>query len=301
MIASMINGQMPPIPIVDGHVHFWDTTKLTYDWLSDCGELNAPMLPERMTCEIVHEESPVAFEITGMVQVQADCAPDSSFDEIEMVRSMSDSYPIKGMVAYAPLEEGQAVRPILERLHNDSFVRGVRRSTQNEPDGFACEEGYIEGLAMLGEYGLTADICARAQQLSDVTAAIRSVRERGSNTAVVIDHVGKPRIPDYPFTQWETSLRELAAIDGVHCKLSGLLPEVSDGQWNEQRIRPYLETAIDAFGIERVMFSGDWPIMKFVNATYKDWVSIVHSVVSPLGEAAVRAVFSSNATAFYGL
>lgn len=289
------------VGIVDTHVHFWDTERLDYPWLAECGDLNAPMTPESLSAEIAGDEAPVPFRIKGFVQVQADASPAQTFDEIEWIRSLSAKAPMLGMVAYAPLEEGEACEGILAELEADPFVRGVRRSTQNEFPEFVERPGYVTGLELLGRHGLVADICARGFQLSHVTRALRELRERGSGTAVVIDHLGKPSIPDHPFDQWCADIAALASIPGTTCKLSGLLAECTDGRWSAERIRPYLEVVLERFGVDRVVFGGDWPIVKFVDARYRDWVRIVYGVVSQGGNDAVDKVFSGNALRTYGL
>lgn len=294
-------GADEPIEIVDGHVHFWDTTRLTYDWLAECGDLNAPMLPERLRTEIETPETSVPFRIKGFVQVQADADPAENFDEIEWIKGFRGEYPFLGMVAYAALEDGEAVEETLARLETDPFVKGVRRSTQNEPEDYVLQPGYLAGLELLGRHGLTADICGRGFQLPNVIKALHELRDRGADTTIVLDHAGKPRIPDYPFEDWAASMKQLAAIPGVHCKLSGLLAEVADGKWSEERIRPYLETAIETFGEDRVLFSGDWPIVKFVDAEYRDWVQMVYATVGQLGPDAVRKIFADNTVRIYGL
>ena len=42
---------MLSFPVVDTHVHFWDTNKLKYAWLEGNPRLNKPFLPEDFTQE----------------------------------------------------------------------------------------------------------------------------------------------------------------------------------------------------------------------------------------------------------
>ncbi len=290
-----------PLSIVDAHVHFWDTEKLSYSWLAECGPLNTPMLPSRLNEEIEHDYARVPFKIEGLVQVQADADPSETFDEIDMVQGFAHEYPLLGMVAYAPLEQGDAVIDTLQRLQSSDFVKGVRRSTQNETDDFILHSDYIDGLEALEEHGLSADICARGFQLPKVTEALSMLRTRGSDTRIILDHAGKPAIPDFPFEEWKSSIADLADIPEVYCKLSGLLAEVRNGEWSEDRVRPYLEVAIERFGEDRVLFSGDWPIVKFVNARYCDWVEIIYQTVRQISTSAVSKVFTENAMRIYRL
>ena len=36
---------MPDIPLIDTHVHLWDTTRFTYPWLGSLPQLARPFLP----------------------------------------------------------------------------------------------------------------------------------------------------------------------------------------------------------------------------------------------------------------
>src|SRR5262249_23498513 len=119
--------------IVDTHLHLWDPKKLRYPWLDDIPLLNKPYLPDdfKRAC------SPV--QVGKMVFVQCDCIPSQFMDEANWITELAkQDSRIEGIVAWAPLENGDAARADLERLAANPLVKGIRRITQSEPDLEFC-------------------------------------------------------------------------------------------------------------------------------------------------------------------
>src|SRR5262249_6555835 len=73
--------------------------------------------------------------ITSLVFVQSEVEPSAAEAEAAWVSALAKKEPqIQGMVAWAALEKGSAVREDLERLKRHSILRGIRRIIQFEPD-----------------------------------------------------------------------------------------------------------------------------------------------------------------------
>ena len=65
-------------------------------------------------------------------------------------------------------------------------------------------------------------------------------------------------------------------------------------------MRPYLDHAIEVFGIDRVMFGSDWPVSELTHR-YEEWVDIVEWTMSGSAESEMRKLFRDNAISFYRL
>lgn len=79
----------------------------------------------------------------------------------------------------------------------------------------------------------------------------------------------------------------------MRCKLSGVV--------TADDLRPYIQTAIEFFGPERLMFGYDWPVCLLAGSyerVYKATREVVDSLVSP---SESEAIFGGNAAKFYGL
>ena len=67
-------------------------------------------------------------------------------------------------------------------------------------------------------------------------------------------------------------LKTLAGMDNVSCKLSGLVVEADWDHWTEADLKPYIDTVIECFGFERLVFGGDWPVV-LQAAQWQQWKS----------------------------
>ena len=95
-------------------------------------------------------------------------------------------------------------------------------------------------------------------------------------------------------------MAELAACENVVCKLSGVATEADHASWTRAELRPYIEAALQAFGPDRMMFGGDWPVATMaIEAT--EWVSIVDEAIAAYSEAERRAIYRGTASRFYRL
>ena len=128
--------------IVDSHIHFWDPANLQYDWLAEVTAINKAFLPVDLAAQAA------AVNLEKIVFVQCDCLPEQSIQEVEWVSSLARAeHRIQGIVAFAPLEQGEAVWEQLQQLSNFPLVKGIRRLIQSEEPGFCLQPGFCAGRA----------------------------------------------------------------------------------------------------------------------------------------------------------
>lgn len=279
------------MPLVDSHVHFWDPDHLNYPWLQAVPALNQAFLPGKLAQEAT------AVNLQKIVFVQADCAAEDGLAEVAWVSELAQVEPrIQGIVAFAPLEKGAASASYLEKLKAYPLVKGVRRLIQSEALGFARQPEFIQAVQQLASFGFSFDICIVHSQLAEVSELVAQCPE----VAFVLDHFGKPAIADQLLEPWATQLRTLAQFPHVSCKLSGLVTEADHHHWTEADLRPYTEGALAAFGPQRLMFGGDWPVSELATS-YERWVETAVSLLSTLSEADKSRIFFENAHIFYRL
>jgi L-fuconolactonase len=282
---------MQPIPIVDSHIHFWDPGQLNYPWLQDLPTLNRTFLPAQLA------QAAAAVNLQKIVFVQADCVPEDGLAEVAWVSQLAQTEQrIQGIVAFAPLENRAASATYLEKLKAFPLVKGVRRLIQSEAAGFARQTEFIQGVQQLAQFGFSFDICIVHSQMSEAIELVSQCPE----VAVVLDHFGKPAIANRQLEPWATQIRTLAQFPHVWCKLSGLVTEADHQTWTVGDLRPYLEIALDAFGPQRLMFGGDWPVSELA-VSYQQWVETAVALLAALPEADRQRVFFANAHTFYRL
>ena len=206
--------------------------------------------------------------------------------------------PILGIVPFAPVEYGERVRAYLDALVAvDPRIKGVRRLYQAEPDvDFCVRPDFIRGVQILAEYGLSFDLGVRQLQLWNTIALVRACPD----VSFVLDHVGKPNVKDGVLDPWRDEIRELASFPNVFCKLSGMTTEADWERWTVDDLRPYAEHVLAAFGEDRVMYGGDWPVS--LQATpLRRWAETIEALTSGLSPAAQAKLWNGNARRFYRL
>jgi L-fuconolactonase len=82
--------------------------------------------------------------------------------------------------------------------------------------------------------------------------------------------------------------------------LSGIVTEADQQHWTSDDLRPYIHHIMDSFGIERLMYGGDWPVVRLA-ASYEKWVDTLLMLVSDLADAEKDRLFYTNAIEFYKL
>jgi L-fuconolactonase len=290
--ADVQGHSMPDFAIVDTHLHLWDPVVLRYPWLDGVPALNRPFLLDdyRRACD------GVAVEAMVFLQCEADVAAFEA--EADWVAGQALMDPrIKALVPWAPLEKGRAVEADLRRLSRHGIVRGIRRIIQFEPDvDFCLRPLFVEGVRTLRDFDLAFDICIDHRHLANTIRFASQLPE----VAMVLDHIGKPGIKAGLMEPWRDEIRTLAALPHVHCKISGVATEADHTAWTEADLRRYIDVAIDAFGFDRIMFGGDWPVATQATGLTQ-WVALLDRALAGVPATHCRKFWRDNAVSFYRL
>ena len=98
--------------------------------------------------------------------------------------------------------------------------------------------------------------------------------------------------------QWKEQLRILSANPNIYCKLSGMLTEADHQRWTYDDIMPYMETAAEYFGVDRLCFGSDWPVC-LLAGSFKQVHDVVDRFVEQLNTTEREKIFGTNTAAFY--
>ena len=281
---------MPHFPLVDTHLHLWDLSRLRYPWLASVPSLKRNHLIEdyRRAC------GPVA--VAKMVFLQCECDPGQYQAEADWVTEVAKADPrICGIVPWAPLELGEAAGEALATLAANPLVKGIRRIIQFEADPeFCLQPAFVRGVRSLHGHGLSFDLCINHRQLAHTIQLVRQC----PNVRFVLDHIAKPDIKAGLLDPWRVELRELARLENVWCKLSGLVTEADHATWTVGDLRPYIDHVMECFGFDRVMFGGDWPVSTLAS-DYPQWVNTVDEALSGSSPDELHRLYVRNAEQFY--
>lgn len=276
---------------IDTHLHCWDRRRFAYDWLE------GTPFPDRFTPADVADQSENSL---GAVFVEADRSSAEGPAEAAWAAQLHEGGPpITAVVAFLPIERGDAVAADIEVLADNDKVTGVRRLLQDEPLDFFDDPSVAVGLAAAGEAGLTFDACVRAHQLP----ALVRLRQRAPEATVVLDHLGKPDIDDtwgnQSTTQWLKDLTALADEPNTLIKLSGQA-SAADPARSFDRAQPFVAAALETFGPARCMVGSDWPVSRRDGEPYEAWFDFVATSFG-LSGAEQELVLRGNAATTYGI
>lgn len=280
-------------PIIDAHVHLWDPAQFSRPWLA--GDALLDQRYDLAAYAIAARD----LLVEGIVFVETAVAPEAALAEAQTIAALAAEHTlIQGIVAAAPLEAGDAVRGHLANLAAlGPIAKGVRRNLQDESDPAYClQEPFLQGIRLLADFGFSFDCCIRPQQFPAVTELAR----RNPDIAFILDHLGKPTIRTRELDPWRAQIDALAARPNVWCKISGLVTEADTQVWQPADLVPYVTHALQAFGPDRVLFGGDWPVV-LLAASYARWVATFSSLTHDLPEATQRQLWAENARRCYRL
>ncbi|MDR2617289.1 MAG: amidohydrolase family protein [Treponema sp.] len=276
--------------IADAHLHLWDLDKLSYPWLKDNPFLNRTFaLPE-------YNAACGGVRVDKMVFVQ--CEADTSLyrEEAAWVTGLAASDPrIAGIVPWAPLEKGEGAEEDLAEFAKNPLVKGIRRIIEFEPDmDFCLKPDFIAGLKLLPKYGFSFDININYRHNRNVLRMLEKIPP----VPCILDHIGKPPIRDRKLEPWKTEIRRMAEFPNLYCKVSSLATEGDHKNWTIDDIRPFSDAVFEAFGFDRVVFAGDWPVSSQA-ASFTVCVETLLELVKGAGRQELYKLFRTNAENFY--
>jgi L-fuconolactonase len=278
--------------IVDAHHHLWDLGVRDQDWIT------GPDLAPLHRDFLLRDFQPLAGAngVAASVVVQTVTVP-AETPELLALAAASDL--IAGVVGWTDLtapDVADRIAVLTEHPGGGKLV-GLRHQVQSEPDpDWLIRPDVLRGLAAVARAGLVYDLVITAGQLPAAARAAAAL----PGLTFVLDHLGKPPIASGRTEPWETDLRRLAALPNTVAKLSGLVTEADWHRWRAADLRPYADTALDAFGPARLMYGSDWPVCTLA-ASYADVLAAARDLTADLSPAEREAVFTVTATSVYEL
>jgi L-fuconolactonase len=277
---------------VDAHHHVWDLSVRDQDWIT------GPELRSLRRNFTVADLEPAARAagVHRTVLVQTITVPEET---PEFLALAEESELIAGVVGWTDLTRPDIADELarLRELPGGRYLKGIRHQVQGEPDPeWLLRPDVRLGLAAVADAGLVYDLVVLPHQLP---ACVRAAAVHPELT-FVLDHLGKPPIAADALEPWATAVRALAALPNTVGKLSGLVTEADLAKWTVEELRPYADTALDAFGPARLMFGSDWPVCTLA-ASYAQVVGATEKLTGDLSGEERAEVFEATATRVYRL
>ncbi|NUX99507.1 amidohydrolase family protein [Paraburkholderia youngii] len=284
----------PALPVIDSHHHLYDRPGSRYlfdDLLCDIRDGHNV----RATV-IVQARSMLRADVPAHLQPLGETEFANGVAAMSASGIYGDARVCAGIVGFADLTLGDAIRPVLERhislaggpIDTGGRFRGVRQSLTWDADASLTnplypttqsmmdEPLFRRGFAHLAPLGLSFEAWVFFHQLSRVAGLARAFPQ----TQIVLNHCGGVLgIAAYAnrqaevFTHWKLGLQELADCPNVMVKLSGLGMRLGGFAFSDRERapssdeladawRPWIDTCIDTFGPDRCMYGSNFPVDK---------------------------------------
>jgi L-fuconolactonase len=277
--------------MIDSHHHFWWSGRHAYTWPDAVGDRFArdftpdDLRPELARCGV---KGTVLIQVLHQVGGETEECLDLS-QEVSFVR---------GVVGWLPLVDPDATSRALEGLRGRGKLVGVRHLISNEADPrWLLAGGVVESLELLAASGLVFDaIPVSPAQFESVL----EVAGRLPELKIVVDHLGRPPIPEQGWEPWATQAARASEHRNVSMKLSIGLDVIMRWRWSTDAVRRYSDHVLDLFGSNRVMAASNWPVI-LLGASYQEAWNGITELVSDLSAAERHSVLGGTAERIYAL
>ncbi|HXX89212.1 MAG TPA: amidohydrolase family protein [Acidimicrobiales bacterium] len=287
-----------PTRVVDAHVHLWDPARTDwYPYLSrpqgHVGEGGDPSRMSRRFDADTYQAEAARWNVEKIVNVAAATGRHSIEETIELDQVADVTGRPHAIVGGLPPADSVAEAvAFVDRQMTASRFRGVRPM-----GGLDRPVPDAEVLRALQERNLVFELMAHPDQLLVAAAQLAACPGLDALT-VVVEHTGWPRSSsDEEHALWRAGIDALAGLgDNVVCKLSGLA--MPFGSMGVDVLGPWLEHAIEVFGVERCMFASNFPVDS-VHGTFDELYSTFSEVTAGFDGESRDKLFAANAERVY--
>jgi L-fuconolactonase len=288
------------IPIIDTHQHLWDLNTFRLPWIKP----GSVLAKDHLMSDYMKVTE--GLNIVKTIYMEVDLDPAQQQEEADFVIETckrGNTPMVAGVIAGRPNSDNFAKYVTPYKGHR--YIKGVRQILHAQtPTGYGLDTKFIKGIRLLGELGLTFDLCMRPNELEDGVKLVDACPD----TRFILDHCGNGEVNMFSGSSqrsaaaaWQRGMTELAKRKNVvACKVSGIIVSATPGKWTADDLAPIVNHTLDTFGPDRVMFAGDWPVCTHV-ATFKEWLTALQAIVKDRPEEQHRKLFHDNAVRVYGL
>ncbi|SDJ49362.1 Predicted metal-dependent hydrolase, TIM-barrel fold [Paraburkholderia steynii] len=316
----------PALAIVDAHHHLWDRQTGRYlaeEFGRDVASGHRVVSTIYVQCRsMLREDGPDAMKPVGEVEFATGVAAMFASGAYGQARCC------EAIVGGADLTLGAELDAVLEAMLQVSGgrLRGIRNplawhaspevssSPVTPPRDLMTNPAFRQGVRTLGRFRLSLDAWVYHTQLDDLYELARAEQE----VTVVIDHFGGPlgvgphegqRAAVH--AEWKQKLARLASLPNTRIKLGGAGMNVFGFDFATRELppsseelasawRPYFDTCIELFGVNRCMFESNFPVDKGMFSYGVLW-NAFKRLASAMSVDEKTALFSRTAAATYRL
>jgi L-fuconolactonase len=248
-------------------------------------------------------EATKGLNLVKSVYMEVDVDPAQQVQEAEYVIDLcrrNDNPMVGAVISGRPASS--EFKAYITKYKDSPHIKGVRQVLHGDsnPAGFCLDIQFVKSVQLLGDLGMSFDLCMRSGELMDGERLVAQC----SKTRFVVDHCGNMdvKVTDAKARQiWMDGMKALAQHDNVVCKISGIIVTANEN-WKAADLTPNMRFSMETFGPDRRMFAGDWPVCT-LRASFRQWVTALKEIVREMNMSLAdqKKLFHDNAVRFYGL
>lgn len=285
------------LPIIDTHQHLWDLSRFRLPWLSS----DAVQSLRRDFVTKDYLEATRGLNVVKSVYMEVNVDPTQQTQEAEYVLGLCrDRQNPMAAAVIGGSPQNAEFDAYITSLSKNPEIKGVRTVLHDpdRPSGMCLSPTFVRNMKRLGDLGLSFDLCMRSDEIADGARLAGKCPE----TRFIVDHCGNMSVTvtdEKLRRKWKDGITAAAQLDNVICKISGIVVTANE-QWTPDDLASNVNYCLDAFGPDRVVFGGDWPVCT-LKSSFAKWVQALKWIVRerPLSEQ--KKLFHDNAVRLYGL
>ena len=278
--------------LFDTHQHLIYRDVAGYDWTA-----GIDVLKEGDFNLATYQELTKDKNIVGTLFMEGGVNDSDYQNEIKFIADLckDSSNNMRGIIASIRPEIREGFNEWLEESINLGAV-GYRRIFHTVDDAMSQGETLRANVKRIGDAGKTFDMCFLARQ---IPLAIEFAKAC-DNTKLILNHCGVPNIAGNELDPWREHIKDLANLQNVYCKLSGIMAYCAPDNSNLAAISPFVDHVLDTFGPDRIVWGSDWPVVNMAKGI-ATWIDITQEILSKLSEDEAKKIGYSNAERIYGV
>jgi predicted TIM-barrel fold metal-dependent hydrolase len=279
------------VDLIDTHQHLIRRDRIGYSWTAG--------IPALATGDFTREDYAALTAGKGVVGTifMETGVDDADYQaEARMVAGMVGTDGMLGQIASIRPEWDEGFDDWLEEAAGLKTL-GFRRILHVVPDDVSQTETFRRNLRKIGRAGFPFDLNFLARQLIPIGAPlVRACPDQ----PYILDHCGVPDVAAGEFDEWAKGIDLMASFPNVVLKFSGITAYCAPGTASVGLLRPYVDHLLTAFGPDRMLWGGDWPVVN-LGAGLPGWIDMTRELLADLSADEQYAIGQGTARRIYGV
>ena len=177
------NMKTEQLPIVDTHQHLWDLSKFELPWVDSAKDLNRSFVTKD------YLEASRGLNVVKAVYMEVDVALKQQVAEAKHVIALSKDQNAPTAAAVISGHPASArFRDYIMQFKGNPYIKGVRQvlHVPSAKPGLCLTKEFVSGVRVLGELGMSFDLCMRPTELNDGV----KLADLCKGTRFIVDHCG---------------------------------------------------------------------------------------------------------------